>query len=272
MFDPYRGTNNYNGIGSTKNLSQSYVQNILSNLGLSAQFILDAADGRSGKSGEQLWYDTSGNGQNFFLGADGNITASDPTFTGVQNSLTKDTYYSFNGSNYFNFPGSSPSWAQGVSLDGGVLSGGIWINTVAGLSVYFASRTQVATAIGFSFFKSATEKLSFAVGNGTAAALATTPMVASIPTGSWNFLGITINESLGTNGLTLQVNSTQEQFTSTYTSPSASVVTALKIGSHGNGNTPIPTGHQINMAVFDNTYWGATKLNDFYNATKGRFA
>lgn len=239
---------------------------ILSRLGLLSSFkaVYDAADAASYSSGQQ-WLDTSGNGLNFNLGADGNATASDPTFTGTVGSQSTDSYFAHDGGDYFSNAISVPAWVSSAHKDNATFSGFGMFYTVAGLSVYLATRTQVSTAMGFALFKSATEKFSFGVGNGASAALSSVAMSASMPTGAWTFIGWRLNEATGANGLTLQVNGTQERFTSTFTLPSASDATAIRIGSYANGNTPLPAGSRSNMIAFTDSEISDADLMRIYN-------
>jgi hypothetical protein len=76
---------------------------LIKSAGLTAglHICLDAGAAASYPGTGQTWADLSGNGTDFFLGADGSVTATDPTFNGTAGGLSSAEYFSFDGGDYF---------------------------------------------------------------------------------------------------------------------------------------------------------------------------
>lgn len=85
---------------------------ILTGLGLSALLALDPADDVSYDGSSQTFVDVSGNGNDFYRGVTSAVQATDPTFVGVAGSVDEDTYFSFDGGDFFREVSSAMSFAE----------------------------------------------------------------------------------------------------------------------------------------------------------------
>lgn len=250
-------------------------RDILSTLGLSAQFAMDAADAQSVISAStQKWLDLSGNGQDFFVGASLSATASDPTQVGAIGSRSKDTYWQFDGDDYLAYDTSLETWMNNVHKAAGKFSGFAWMwfgaeNVAQGI---MGDQGGVTSNLGFNFYRSGTNKLSFRTGNGTAAAISQSTAL-SVPGGQWTFCGVSFSEAVGASGLVFQIDGTQEVLSSAASSPSASAAGQnMKIGGFGNASNLLAAGSRMSMAVGTDAVWSAAELMAIYNATKARYA
>lgn len=77
------------------------LSDILSGLSLTPLLALDPADDASYDGSSQTWLDTSGNGNDFFRGVNSSVQATDPTFVGTAGSIDDDTYFTFDGGDFF---------------------------------------------------------------------------------------------------------------------------------------------------------------------------
>jgi hypothetical protein len=108
-------------------------------------------------------------------------------------------------------------------------------------------------------------------GSGTVARSATTSAI--VPESEWVLIAGTLDEAANT--LTLMINGTQESFSSSYTSPSASSATrTLAIAADGFGDaqlSPGPGTRLASVAFWEGQAPSAAGLLDLYNASKGKF-
>jgi hypothetical protein len=84
------------------NPAPSYL-NILGRLGLTTglQLCLDPGERASYPGSGQTWTDRSGQGNDYFRGADNTATTDDPTFNGTAGNLSASEYFSVDGGDYF---------------------------------------------------------------------------------------------------------------------------------------------------------------------------
>ena len=78
------------------------------------QLCLDAGSASSYDGSSQKWLDLSGNGQDFFRGADGSATTDDPTFNGSAGGLSSSEYFSLDGGDFFRYDAANTAAMNGV--------------------------------------------------------------------------------------------------------------------------------------------------------------
>lgn len=232
-------------------------------LGLASglKLCLDAGDINSVASGSQAkWLDTSGNGYDFFRGTDASSQSSDPTYNGTPGAQSSAEYYSFDGADYFTYDSANETWMNNIHKDGATWAFAVWLYVASlpgSAAVLFGNDDSTATNVGVSVFIRAAGTLRVAVANanGLASGALVLTSSATVNTNAWNFLACQIDESAGTGFL--QVNETQEDQTTTYTSPSGSNATrTLEIGRDGTGSPGGTLPNSYRMASF--SMWEAT--------------
>ena len=157
------------------------------------QFCLDAGAGDSYTSG-QKWLDLSGNGQDYFLGADGSASSDDPTHNGTVNARTSAEYFTLGGDDWFQTD-SEEVWTDDMrnnsvqkSMMGAYYcpaspgaSEGLWGTGVGG------NEMQTDTSANYHWQKGGVAQKAFAT---------------ALSTSAWNIIGLslagtTANESFG---------------------------------------------------------------------------
>lgn len=246
---------------------------MLQRLGLAGglQVCLDAGDASSYTSG-QSWLDRSGNGQDFFLGADGSATATDPTFNGVAGALSSAEYFSVDGGDYFRYDTSNPSWVDAMHKDNALFSFACWaMPQGAAANGLFGTPGNNASNIGVQFLVNpANGNVTFQVANGTGSLALNAATNLGGVAGAWQFFALSVNEA---GNVIRYRNGTSASSSGAYTSPSAAAATnVLEIGAMGNGQAPIANTGRIAQAMF----WGGValslaNLNAIFNATRGRY-
>lgn len=183
------------------------------------QLCLDARDALSYSSG-QSWLDRSGNGYDFFLGADGSATATDPTFTGSAGSL--GAYFLFDGGDYFTYDSANETWMNNLHKDNALWTMAGWLYYTGGAAGIVATRSgagtngiQIVTTGGFGM----------TIFNAAGTGLATGALI-SIPTTVWSFWVMVLNEAGGAGASRAVINDTHVTFDGAITSPSASDASA----------------------------------------------
>lgn len=258
------------GMGVKRTLIQS-----LTALGLTTglQLALDAGDANSYTSG-QSWLDTNGNNCDFFLGADGSATASDPTFTGTPGGLSSEEYWAFDGGDYFTRAAANDAWINNLHKGSAAftLAGYIWPGSLAVLATLFGTNGQNTANIGVDLLIAAT------TGNigarcRAAGVLALNQNGSAIPVSAWSFFAWSQNEAGGAGASFLQVNSTVTTFNGVYTTPSASDATyTAQIGAAGNAVNPLRSGSRLPLFMaWEGAALTQAQLLAVFNATRGRF-
>lgn len=253
--------------------NQTFLQ-IITGLSLTTnlEVVLDAGDSASYTSG-QSWLDRSGNGFDFFLGATSGSEASDPTFNGSAGGLSASEYWSFDGGDRFTYDTTNETWMQNLHKDNAIFSWAIWAYLGAsGQQGLFGTAGGIGgTNIGVGVYINSSTNYRFRASGGAVAMEMTHS--AAIGTAGWHFFGGAVNEATGANGARMVYDGSAEQFTSTYTAPSASSASqTMGIASTGGTSNALLSGGRMAMAAFwEGTALTSTNLTDIYDATKGRF-
>lgn len=223
---------------------------VLRKLGLTAglQFCLDAGDAASFASG-QSWLDRSGNGQDFFVGLNGSVTASDPTHTGTPGRLSSGEYFACDGGDYFTYDTANEAWMESLHKDSAAFSFACWMYPAGSAAQgIFGTPGNNASNHGAQFLcNTSNGNVSFQVanGSGTLALNASSNMGAAA--GAWQFFAVMVNEAEGR--VVRMRNLTAAETASTYSSPSASAAAnVFGIGQIGNGQAPLQSGGRMAFA------------------------
>lgn len=255
-------------VPSMPSIKSGKLYDLITNAGLSTnlQLSLDAGDSAS-YSGSGNWIDRAPGANSFAFDA----AAAAPTFNGTAGNRSRNEYMSFDGGDHFTLAsGTNPAWIETVHKAAATWSFAAWI--------YFAS-TGASTRIvgnagattGMRLLTSVSDALSVQIVNAGVAALSQGSS-ATLTSGAWNFVALSLNEATGPNGLKMQVNAAAESYTSTYSSPAAgSASFATQIGAGGNNASPVANTTRIAMLAMWNTAIGAIALNTVYGMTRGRF-
>ena len=245
---------------------------VTNSLGLSTnrQLILDAGDSASYTSG-QSWLDRSGNGFDFFLGATSAAAADDPTFNGTAGAIRSTEYFSFDGGDNFRYDTTNETWMDDIHQDSAVFTLIAWIymNTSAGIQAIAGTTGTAATGTGFGWTDTAADALRMLITNaGTTVMAAIT--TATISLDVWHFVAVALDEAAATG--TLQIDGTQESFTSTYTLPSAlSATETMEIAARGGALVQVESGGRIAMFGAWSSKLTDAQLTSIYTATRSRF-
>jgi hypothetical protein len=113
-------------------------------------------------------------------------------------------------------------------------------------------------------------KLLFRAFNATGDAVNMTSS-ASFPLNAWTFFAVSVNEAAGTGHL--QINSTQESKTTTYTSPLApGSDVAMCIAALGGGTLPPSSGSRFGaFMAWQGTNLSTTQTSNLFQATRGKY-
>ncbi|MDO8682404.1 MAG: LamG-like jellyroll fold domain-containing protein [Armatimonadota bacterium] len=246
-------------------------------LGLTAnlKLCLDAADPASYTSG-QSWLDTSGNGYDFFLGADGSATASDPTFVGPVGS--QGAYWSFDGNNYFTYDTTNETWMQNLHKNNAVL-------TIVGFYRQASQTTDRMQFLGdtgsggtgIEFYIASSAKLTCNVRNGASEELSATSDSA-LGLSAWHMVGISLTEATGVGGGFLYVDGDYAQvgasntFNATYASPSSgNALSTMQLAALGGSALPSASGQRLACLAVWSSALTKANLDSVWAAMRGRF-
>lgn len=190
----------------------------------SLDLCLDAGDeGCFGHSTFQTWSDVSGNGHHFYRGTSASVQSTDPSFVGTPGGRSAAEYFSFDGGDFFTETadhGFDTEWHKdnaAFTIIAAIYPGSIGDNN----TIYASAKNTLSSAQGVFFMFDTGGNLNILIHNATSQIINVENTVA-LNGAAWNFAAATLDEATGANGVTLQTNATQEQFTSTYASPSSS--------------------------------------------------
>lgn len=209
------------------------------------EFCVDAAEIDSYAGSGQTWLDLSGNGNNFYRGSNSSAESYDPTFNGTAGELTANEYFSSDGGDLF-FATAAHTYGIPWHKDNGICSL---------IAIVYRPNSN------FSIYSTSTEIVSFRmwipVTGGTptgnlltvdvfnASALSFRAQnTTSVPQNEFVMLASAHDESVGTDGTTVQVNATRQKFTSTYSSPSALDTNSIAAIGYSSG-IKFPSGSRV---------------------------
>lgn len=254
---------------------------ILQNLGLDGnmQWCFDAGDIASfATAADQTWVNrgVSSPARDLTLGIDTGASTDDPAFVGTPGGLTGGEYFLFDGGDFFRItsPASSaPAWVQSLHQDNAVWALGMWVQlaSLSSAQGLFGTFDGNTASRGVYVRVETSGQLRLWVGNGSGSYALAITSTAAIPTGRPVFVGVTLDEAAGTG--TMQIGATQESFTSTYTSPTASNSSApIRVGSNtGTGSRILSGGRLHGLWLRSGTATSAADMMAFYARSRQRF-
>lgn len=258
--------------GGRPSLARVPAITVLKRLGLTngLKLCLDAGDAASYTSG-QSWLDRSGNGHDFFLGADGAATATDPTFTGTPGGLSSGEYFAHDGGDYFTYDTANEAWMDNIHKDNAIFTLMMWVYLASVTSARISGTASATTGVGYMWGTTAGGLLNQSIftGLGTAAAF----NGSAVPVNTWALLGWSHNEAVGANGAISFVSGVSTLATATYTTPSAAAATSImKIGARGDGAAPLANGGRTGEAfVWEGVSLTSPQMMSVLNAMRGRY-
>lgn len=251
------------------------LQTTISSLGLttSLQLVLDAGDLASYDGTSQTWVDVNA-GNNFIRGSTTGGQTSDPTFNGTAGRQSASEYFSFDGGDYFQ-EGSDLAFANSWNKDNAAFTFVQAIYYAHGSSaepVFYNAENSGDIGVALQIIASDDAPFVnvFSGGGGTALSLNASSALA-LTTSAWNFYAVAVNEATGANGATIKVNGSLEQFTSTYTSPSASNPSnPIRLG-HNGGSLFYTSGTRIGCVAAWNRRLSNSELASLYAAMQPKY-
>ena len=242
------------------------------------QFCLDAGSASSYDGSSQKWDDLSGNGQDFFRGADNTATTDDPTFNGTSGDLSSTEYFSFDGGDFFRYDSANETWVNNLQKNNALFSAAFLVytvdnnNSVEGL---FGTRANSNSNNGCDF------KLSTGTGSRGAVTISDGANLLNIQTNNnytlfnaWEFFGLSIDEASGAGGSRLWSNAQgATTFDATYSNPGTGDATyTLELCAVGNNQRELSSGFRIAMAaMWDGVALSAANFSTLSAAMLARF-
>ena len=244
-----------------------------SGLTANLKIALDAGDAASWPGSGTKWLDTSGNGYDFFLGADGSATATDPTFNGASGGKSASEYWGFDGGDYFTYDSANEAWMETLHKDNAIFSFCCWISlgTAAATQVFWATNSTTSD-VGCLYRTTASGFPLFLVGTASPSIIDTSAL--GPPTdGTWAFLGMSIDESIGASGAFHYFNGSVETWTSTFNGPSASsALGPLRSGATVGAGSRLTSGSRLaQFAMWQGAKLSTADFDAIYAATRTRF-
>lgn len=252
--------------------AQATLFNVINSLNLSTnlKLVLDAQDAASYSSG-QKWLDRTAGGYDFFVGADGSATASDPTFNGAAG--TPQAYWSFDGGDYFRYDAANETWMKNIHKDNAAYTFVAWLYHVTGSNniVIGNNGGAAGSGTGFHFGTPASSVCTMRAANGVGTSALLKDSTATLNNTAWNFIAASVNEATAFGAF--QVNASQETFTSTYTTPAAGDPSfTTEVGARGNANAPMPSGVRLScLAAWEGVALSQVQIDSIFQATRRQF-
>lgn len=227
----------------------------------------------------QTWFDRSGGVVDFYRGGGSGVQTSDPTPNGSAGDLSKNTYWGFDGGDYFQantgasgYSAALAGWISNIHKDSAKFTFFTWWfpSAAAIMCLLGTSGLQGAADRGFQWWAhSAQNQMLFSIKHG----LATSPMDGNTFTpGAWNCSALSVDEVAGT--ATFFVNGKFSVQPCVYSSPDTGNATnTIMIG--GSGNTgdlrPLPNGSALSQIAAWDTPLTQAQITKLYLGTKARF-
>lgn len=234
------------------------------------KLVLDASDSSSYAGGTK-WLDRSGNGYDFFLGADGSATSTDPTFNGSSGGQSDAEYFSFDGGDYFKYDTTNETWMDNLHKNNALFTCVSWVyfsNLASIVGLFGTGGNAIGNSPGISF-RASSGNLGIVVLPSTGIDQFARPFV--VPINQWVFVGCAVDEAANT--IRVQLNGTSLSTACTYTNPSASsAAVTMEIGSRGNANQPLSSGSRMaGFAMWEGRALTAAEMLSVYTKTASKF-
>lgn len=235
--------------------------------GLSSGLIyaLDAGDINSYDGSSENFNDTSGNGNHYFKGLTSGADAGQPTFTGTANALDESAYFVSPGTSAQFGPQAATTFDDGWSNPGGAVTLVHIFYAVGSIFRPFGGNATSAVGNGSMLWGvNGSEKLgvTYSISNvGQASATmsaATTLSAIQFAALAWDVTATS---------LTMQINSTQETFTTSAVSASGTPPKSWRINDDGLGDQ-MRTNDRLYATAAWSTKLTTTQLSSLYTLLK----
>ncbi len=244
------------------------------------KLVLDAGDAASYTSG-QRWLDRSGNGFDFFRGADGNAAADDPTFNGSPGGVSSNEYWSFDGGDFFRYDSANETWMNNIHKENALFTIMLILRPqVSALQQgLFGTSRGSSVNVGVAWWIKTDEVLNFQVVDGVAPAALTVTTDNAVSGAAWHMLAISVDEAAGAGGGFLYKDGAFDQvvsadtFDATYSAPSTGGATfTMEIGTIADVNIPLVADTRLaGFAAWEGTALTKAQLDLFWDRIRGRF-
>lgn len=249
------------------------LMNIITRQGLTSnlKLCLDSADGSSYTSG-QSWADRSGNGYDFFLGADGSATATDPTFTGSADSRANSSYFALDGGDYFTYDGgANETWMNNLHKNNALFSVFmvVWLGSIGGTQMLFSTHNGSNQGV-LCYISSSGNWLLESRASGTNQGSPSLNLnLSGDQSGKWLIMGLTVDEAAG-NTYQYSIGDVEATNTGTfsYVTPSASdAVGPMLIGAQVGPSAYLRSGGRLAcLAMWEGVGLTAAQHQSLYRA------
>ena len=208
----------------------------------------------------------------FHFGATSSSAGDDPTFNGVAGDLSSAEFASTDGADLFRAK-AQPTWANEFHKNNALFScvGYMQIPNLGSVDAIWGDHGGSSATIGTSLWVNASEQMKLNVVSSPADLSATSS--ATFTTGTPVFFGLSVDEAAGANGVIMDIDGTQETFTSTYSAPSAAASTyPLELMASGNAELPLQnTSRLYEIAFWQGIALTGTNISDLKTEMDTRF-
>lgn len=259
------GINQLIGFGGGRKSALLY--DIIVELGLTTNLslCLDVADLNSYSGTGQTWTDVAG-ANDYFRGISGSANASDPTFNGTAGVADENTYWSFDGADYFDET-ADHTFADEWHKNNGVFSFifGMYVIGTTDRQCLFTTDAFGGALNTMSIELSATEAPSVQFNDATAYAAG-----HNCTTSSWNIFGGSYAEASTNIDWNVNGNASSDT-TSAKTSTFTPGDTSQLMSNNGtSGIYVVPSGTRLAFVALWNGTIGPTALQSLYSTLKSR--
>jgi hypothetical protein len=233
----------FNGDVSSGNLP-TYLYDKIVGLSLTANlnFCLDAADPRCYTVGSEQWICAHATGNDYYLGSTSGADASDPTHHGTVGNNSLDTYFSFDGADYFTAKGTHTYQTPWHKNNGSFTILGLFYPnpTRASAAGLWGDAESVLNMNGVCVRVTAVGEMYTSRSNAVSGGRDIEYTVAEMEFSKWNFFGWSFDEATTTH--LMRVNSAAESY------PGANPSTDTNAEDYVNkiGATGVPNQYLLN--------------------------
>lgn len=224
-------------------------------LGLTAnlKLCLDAGDADSYTSG-QPWLDRSGGGYDFNRGSTSSAEASDPTHNGTPGGLSSSEYWSFDGGDWFVYDTTNETWMQNLHKNNAIFTILMWgyFPTPVDNQAIVCTGGNATANVGLQWRLNSTNGgMTLSILNTTGGQALAVASTATVSANTWTMVGVSVDEAAAAGRFV--INTTQETFNSTYSSPSASnAFQNMMLGAATTSQRIFPSGNRMaGLAIWE---------------------
>lgn len=255
--------------------ANDFYENITSDsLTTNLELCLDAGDSSSYSSG-QKWLDLSGNGYDFFLGADGTATTDDPTFNGTAGDLKRTNYWSFDGGDVFTYDTTNETWMDNMHKSGAsyTIAGWFYTGTVAD-EHWLWGTGSATTGVALRVFSGGAARINIYNGASSIKEITTSDTMSDE---AWHFFALSYTDGAGAffylDGNYMQVASA-DTFDGSLSGAATGSASTMEIGGRPGSGSPdkLLNGDRVAGFMAWSTNLSKANLDSLYASTSVRFA